>query len=85
MKYCEEYAALLDAFYDGECTPAEAEQVRLHLAECPGCRAYLDELAIISAGFPGEEDVEVPEGFADGVMTAISAGSAPRRFYICNA
>ena len=79
MKYCEEYAALLDAFYDGECTPDEAEQVRRHLAECPGCRAYLDELAIISAGFPGEEDVEVPEGFADGVMAAIRAGAAPRK------
>ena len=72
MKYCEEYAALLDAYFDGECTPEEAEQVRAHIAVCPGCRAYLNELALLRDAFPDGEDTEVPEGFADGVMAAIA-------------
>lgn len=79
MKYCEEYAALLDAYFDGECTPEEAEQVRAHIAVCPGCRAYLNELALLRDAFPNETDTEVPEGFADGVMAAIRADAAPQK------
>ena len=37
MKCCEEYAALLDPFVDGELTPEEMERVREHLEDCPGC------------------------------------------------
>lgn len=79
MKYCEEYAALLDAWFDGECTPEEAEQVRSHIAACPGCRAYLNQLALLRDAFPDREDTEVPEGFADGVMAAIRADAAPQK------
>ncbi|MDY3281604.1 anti-sigma factor family protein [Dysosmobacter sp.] len=79
MKYCEDYAALLDAYFDGECTPEEAERVRAHIAGCPGCRAYLNELALLRDAFPDEEDTEVPEGFADGVMAAIRADAAPQK------
>ena len=79
MKYCEEYAALLDAYFDGECTPGEADRVRAHIAVCPGCRAYLNELALLRDAFPDAEDTEVPEGFADGVMAAIRADAAPQK------
>jgi|GEM_PF-936658 len=79
MKYCEEYAALLDAFADGECTPEEAARVREHLAGCAGCRAYLNEILKMKAAFPDPEDTEVPAGFADGVMAAVRADAAPRK------
>ena len=52
MKCCEEYAALLDPFVDGELTPEEMERVREHLEDCPGCRAYVDDALAIRAGFP---------------------------------
>lgn len=76
MKYCEEYAALLDLFVDGELAPREMEQVRNHLAECPGCRAYVDDALAIRAGFPDVEDTVVPEGFAESVMERIRRPSA---------
>ena len=79
MKCCEEYAALLNAYFDGECTPEETERVRAHLAECPGCRAYLAELAAIRDAFPTLEDTEVPDGLADAVCAAVRADAAPRR------
>ncbi len=75
MKYCEEYAALLDLFVDGELTPPEMERVRDHLAECPGCRAYADDALAIRAGFPEAEDTIVPDGFAEGVMERIRKAS----------
>ena len=79
MKYCEQYAALLDLFVDGELAGAEMERVRAHLAECPGCQAYVDDALAIRAGFPDIEDTAVPEGFAEGVMERIREASARER------
>lgn len=79
MKYCDEYAALLDLFVDGECTPEEAERVRQHLAVCEGCRAYVADAYAIREAFPTFEDTQVPEGFADAVCAAVRADAAPRK------
>lgn len=76
MKYCEEYAALLDPFVDGELTADEMERVRDHLGSCPGCRAYVDDALAIRAGFPDAEETAVPEGFAEGVMERVREASA---------
>ena len=35
MKYCEEYAALLDLYVDGELSPGEMAAVQEHLDQCP--------------------------------------------------
>lgn len=77
MKYCERYAALLDAFVDGECSPPEEAEIRAHLAECPGCAAYVADALAIRDAFPGLDDVEAAEGLADSVCAAVRA--APRR------
>lgn len=79
MKICEEYAALLDMYADGFCTDEETAQVRRHLAECPVCRAYVEEILLMRAAFPDAEETEVPEGFAEGVMAAIRAEAVPRK------
>lgn len=76
MKYCEEYAALLDLFADGELPPEELERVRAHLENCPGCRDYVDDALAIRAGFPDAEDTVVPEGFAQGVMDRVRASAS---------
>ena len=55
------------------------ERVRDHLAECPGCQAYVDDALAIRAGFPDIEDTAVPEGFAEGVMERIREASARER------
>lgn len=79
MKYCEEYAALLDLFVDGELPPGEMERVRTHIAACPGCRAYVDDALAIRAGFPDAEDTAVPEGFAGDVMERIRRDAERKR------
>lgn len=78
MKYCEEYAALLDLFVDGELPPEEMAQVQAHLAECPGCQAYVDDALALRAGFPDVETTIVPEGFAEGVMKRVREESGGR-------
>ena len=79
MKYCDEFAALLDPYIDGELSPEETARVREHLRSCGGCRAYVQAALIMRDAFPEAEDTEVPDGFAEGVMAAIRADAAPRK------
>jgi hypothetical protein len=73
MNTCESYAALLDAFAEGDLFTEDMIQVQKHLNDCPACQAYLDDLFAMRAAFPTIEDTEVPEGFADRVMAAVAA------------
>lgn len=67
-----ENAALLDAFVDGELTAAEMAEVQAHLAECPGCQAYVDDALAIRADFPTPESTELPADFTDHIMQAVA-------------
>ena len=79
MRYCDDYAALLDLYVDGELSPEEISRVRDHLEQCPGCRAYVDDALAIRAAFPDAEDVEVPAGFAEGVVARIQKETVPKK------
>jgi len=72
MKECEKYAALLDAFSEGDLFMEDMVQVQNHLMNCPHCQAYLENLMAMRAAFPTVEETEVPEGFADRVMAAVA-------------
>lgn len=57
----ENIAPLLSAFLDGELTQADSQRVRLHLEDCPECRAQLDQLAGLqrltaAIAFPAPDD-----------------------------
>ena len=79
MKYCDDYAALLDLYVDGELSPEEMSRIQEHLEQCPGCRAYVDDALAIRAAFPDVEDVEVPAGFAEGVMARIQTEAGSKK------
>ena len=79
MKYCEDYAALLDPYIDGELSPEDTARVREHLRQCDGCRAYVQSALLMRDAFPQIEDTEVPDGFAESVMAAIRSGAAPQK------
>lgn len=73
-----EHTALLDAFVDGQLTAEEMTEVQAHLAECPDCRAYVDDALTIRASFPTEEEPALPEGFAGLVMQAVAKAPQSR-------
>lgn len=83
MKYCEEYAALLDLYVDGELSPEEMAAVQEHLDQCPDCRRYVDEILEIRAAFPDVEETPVPEGFADGADGGHSGRHLPAPRKLC--
>lgn len=76
MKLCDQYAALLDLYVDGELGAAQMLRVQDHLDTCPACRQYVDDALAIRAAFPDAEETEVPEGFHDAVMAAVAADAA---------
>ena len=67
-----ENTALLDAFVDGELTAAEMAEVQAHLAECPDCQAYVDDVLAIRADFPTADSTELPADFTDHIMQAVA-------------
>ena len=66
---CKEYEARINALIDDELTAQERAQVLEHMAQCPACHAYWEELLQIRDAL--REPVEVPAGFADGVMARV--------------
>ena len=79
MTHCDEYQALISPWLDGALPEEEADAVREHLAVCPDCQRYYDDLMAIRDDFPSVEETAVPEGFADGVMAAVRADKAAHR------
>ena len=79
MKYCEDYAALISAWLDGELNEEETGRLQAHLFTCPGCRAYLADLKAMGRAFPSLEEVEGPEDFTASVMARIRAQTLPEK------
>ncbi len=75
---CDKYLELLSARLDGALTGEEERELEFHLAVCPGCRAAGAQLAALQGAFPELEEIEAPEGFAQGVMDRIRAEEKPR-------
>lgn len=70
MRSCKEYEAQISAFLDGELSEEERAEMAEHLAVCPACQRYFDDLVAIHDAFDLEE-APVPEGFAESVMARV--------------
>lgn len=70
MSGCEAYRSLLSALLDGELEGQERRDVEAHLAECPDCRAYLEDLKEIQAVFRGLDEL-APQDFSAHVMERV--------------
>lgn len=68
MKCCEQYAAALSAFVDGELSENEKEEVLSHVEHCQNCREYLSELMIVHTMFEEMPELDAPEGFSERVL-----------------
>ena len=78
MKTHAEFEALLDAFVDGELSSGDSEAVKIHLTTCPECRAYVEDALAIRADFPTIEDTDVPDDFAENILSAIAVPAKKR-------
>ena len=73
MKPCAYYIELLSAGLDGMLTEEQELELAEHLASCPACRELGPQLVAAHAAFTQMEELEAPEGFAQGVMARVRA------------
>ena len=71
MKTCEEYESLISDFLDGELSAEDRARVAEHLASCPACQQYFDDLVAMHDAFDRIEEVPVPDGFTERVMARV--------------
>ena len=75
---CDKYLELLALRLDGPLSVEEERALEFHLNACPDCRAAGAQLAALQGAFPELEEIEVPEGFTQGVMDRIRAEEKPK-------
>lgn len=78
MKSCGEYEALISAFLDGELSEAERAETAEHLASCPACQRYFDDLVAIHDALE-QGEVPPPAGFAGAVMDRVRSTPQEKR------
>lgn len=72
MNNCEKYEELCSAELDNALTAEEKQELDAHLAVCPSCRAYLEDLRDMRSLWK-ELEVPVPKDLHEKMMGAIEA------------
>lgn len=76
---CPEFRTRLSAYHDGELDAADRDEVTDHLAGCPACRAYLDELGRLSDVLQQGRQTRLSPGVWDRIAAAAGAVRPRRR------
>lgn len=75
MKDCKQIEELLEAYADGELNETQKAYVEQHVANCPQCKAVLDEYLALNAVI-ADCTMQAPEGFTERVAAAIKQEKA---------
>jgi anti-sigma factor RsiW len=74
---CAELVELVTEYLDGALAEVERERFEAHLAACPHCDAYLDQIrATVAAAGRLTEDA-VPQETLDGLLAAFRGWTTP--------
>jgi len=72
---CKQMEEALDAYYDLELSPEEAEAVELHLADCTACNAKLADIEMVVSQLKSLPAVEWSGDLSDAIEARILAQS----------
>ena len=78
MNTHDEFKILISAYYDGEVSPAEKQQVETHLKECESCRKYLLQLEMLSSSLKKWSD-ETPSPDLEQNINRLSTKGEPMK------
>ena len=65
---CVEVVELVTDNLEGVLPPAEARRLERHLATCPGCGEYLEQLRAVAGSLRGLTDDSLPADVRDGLI-----------------
>lgn len=71
---CRDLVELVTAYLDGALPPAEAAAVDAHLADCPGCRTYLDQMRATVAALRRAPVQDLPDAVHARLREAFTRG-----------
>ncbi len=74
MCRCEEYILLMNQYLDGELSPQEANELLLHLEQCPTCRKRFENIKIASYELRHMR-APVPQTLHASIMRQVRANS----------
>lgn len=74
---CDELVELVTPYLEGEMTPAEVAWVEHHLAQCPGCDAYVDQMRQTIALAGRLTPDAVPAEAVDSLLAVFRASREP--------
>jgi anti-sigma factor RsiW len=65
---CVEVVEIMTDYLEGALPAAEALRLERHLATCPGCTEYLEQLRAIAGSLRGVTDDSFPPELRDGLI-----------------
>ncbi|HET9421427.1 MAG TPA: zf-HC2 domain-containing protein [Nocardioides sp.] len=75
---CAAVVELVTAYIEGELSAIRAAEVEAHLALCPGCTAYFEQVHQTIAGVRSLEADDLPAPLRDDLMEAFRREVPPR-------
>jgi anti-sigma factor RsiW len=67
---CTEAIEIMTDYLEGALPPAEAGRLERHLATCPGCREYLEQMRSLAGSLGGLSAESIPAAMRDDLLAA---------------
>jgi anti-sigma factor RsiW len=67
---CSEVVEIMTDYLEGALPASEARRLELHLATCPGCTEYLNQMRTIAESLGGLTERSIPPDMRDGLIAA---------------
>jgi anti-sigma factor RsiW len=67
---CEELVELVTEYLEGTLLDAERERFEAHLADCPWCVTYLEQMREVAEALGGLSEETIPPRARDGLLAA---------------
>lgn len=67
---CRELVELVTEYFEGALPPEEVAAIEAHLDECPGCRAYLEQMRATIAAVGALPVQTLPDAMVDDLLRA---------------
>jgi anti-sigma factor RsiW len=75
---CQQVVELLTEYLEGALDPSTAAQLEEHLATCPGCSTYLEQISLTIRLLGAVTPDDLPESTREGLVAAFRELRPPR-------
>jgi anti-sigma factor RsiW len=70
---CTGEVEIMTDYLEGALPPADARRLERHLASCPGCTAYLEQMRTLAGSLGGLTEASIPAEMRDRLIGSFRA------------